>query len=91
MRPGDHDRWTLPNGFLLVAKVNLLQAGRRLRGAFAQSTFYSFIILCVIAGYCCLSFFLFYKALQFVGAFPGLGALLTERMVFHLRFSLRCF
>src|SRR5207244_8904617 len=37
-----------------------------------------------IAGYIGLSFWLFYRGLKFVATFPGLGTLLTERLLFLL-------
>ena len=37
-----------------------------------------------LGGYLVLSFWLFYKGLRFVGTFPGLGAILTERLLFLL-------
>src|SRR5207244_12551517 len=37
-----------------------------------------------IAGYIGLSYWLFYRGLKFVATFPGLGTLLTERLLFLL-------
>ncbi len=42
------------------------------------------MIFSFIFGYLILSFWLFYKGLRFVGSFPGLGIVLTERLLFLL-------
>jgi ABC-2 type transport system permease protein len=42
------------------------------------------IILLFISGYLSLSFWLFYKGLRFIAAFPGLGSVLTERLLYLL-------
>jgi ABC-2 type transport system permease protein len=70
--------------FSLLAKLHLKQTWRRLAAVCRQSKLLSTVILLFIAGYCWLSFALFYRAMQFIGAFPGLGDLLVERMIFIL-------
>src|SRR5207249_11597601 len=42
------------------------------------------IIVLFIVGYLGLSFWLFVQGLKFVAAFPGLGAVLTERLLYLL-------
>ena len=68
----------------LLLGVNLLQAWRRLKSLRHQSRLLSSLIGLFVLGYLVLSFLLFYKGLKFVGTFPGLGALLVERLLFLL-------
>ncbi len=70
--------------FSLLAGVHLKQNWRRLVSVLKQSKLLSATVLLFIFGYCWLSFALFYRAMRFVGAFPGLGDLLVERMIFIL-------
>ena len=72
------------SAFALVAEVHIKQNWRRLASVLKQSKLLSITVLVFIAGYCWLSFALFYRAMRFVGAFPGLGDLLVERMIFIL-------
>ncbi len=66
---------------LLIA-TNLRQAWRRLLSVRDQSPLLVFLIGVFIAGYFGLAFLLFYKGLMFIGHFPGLGTLLSERLLF---------
>jgi ABC-2 type transport system permease protein len=70
--------------FSLLAGVHMKQNWRRLTSVLKQSKLLSITVLFFIVGYCWLSFALFYRAMRFVGAFPGLGDLLVERMIFIL-------
>ncbi|HCP39258.1 MAG TPA: hypothetical protein DIT98_15685, partial [Verrucomicrobiales bacterium] len=70
--------------FALLAGVHLKQNWRRFASVLKQSKLLSVTVLTFIAGYCWLSFALFYRAMRFVGSFPGLGDLLVERMIFIL-------
>jgi len=72
------------SAFSLLAKVHLKQNWRRLVSVFQESRLLSGAILLFILGYCWISFALFYRAMKFVGAFPGLGDLLVERMIYIL-------
>jgi ABC-2 type transport system permease protein len=72
------------SAFALLAGVHIKQNWRRLASVLKQSKLLSVTVLFFILGYCWLSFALFYKAMRFVGAFPGLGDLLVERMIFIL-------
>ena len=72
------------SAFGLLAGVHLRQNGRRLSGVLRQSKLLSGTILVFLFGYCWLSFAIFHRAMQFIGAFPGLGDLLVERMLFIL-------
>src|SRR5215467_4953485 len=72
------------NQLLLLIRVNILQAWRRLKSVREQSRLLTAIILMFIVGYVTLSFWLFYKGLRFIAAFPGLGSVLTERLLYLL-------
>src|SRR5438270_3561562 len=69
---------------LLLIQVNTLQIWRRLNAVRQQSRLLTGIILAFIIGYLGLSFWLFMHGLKFVAAFPGLGAVLTERLLYLL-------
>src|SRR5580765_5694803 len=73
-----------PAPLLLLARVNTLQVWRRLKSVKDQSRLLTSIILVFIIGYLGLSFWLFMHGLRFVAAFPGLGAVLTERLLYLL-------
>ncbi|MDO8675020.1 MAG: hypothetical protein Q7K71_02745, partial [Candidatus Omnitrophota bacterium] len=68
----------------LLIRVNTLQAWRRLKSIRQQSRLLSSLIGLFIVGYLGLSFWLFYKGLKFINTFPGLGALLIERLLYLL-------
>ena len=72
------------SAFGLLVGVHLRQNWRRLSGVLRQSKLLSGTILVFLFGYCWLSFAIFHRAMQFIGAFPGLGDLLVERMLFIL-------
>src|SRR5579864_2246068 len=69
---------------LLLARVNALQAWRRLKSVREQSRLLTAIISLFIGGYVTVSFWLFYRGLRFIAAFPGLGSVLTERLLYLL-------
>lgn len=69
---------------LLLLRINALQSWRRLKSVRHQSRLLSAFISLFLGGYLVLSFFLFYKGLRFLGTFPGLGAILVERLLFLL-------
>jgi ABC-2 type transport system permease protein len=69
---------------LLLMQVNALQAWRRLKSIRNQSRLLTAIIVLFLVGYAGISFCLFYKGLNFVAAFPGLGTVLTERLLYLL-------
>jgi ABC-2 type transport system permease protein len=68
----------------LLVRVNLLQSWRKLLDTRRQSRLLTGFIGVFIVGYLVLSFELFYHALRFMEKFPGLGALLTERLMYVL-------
>jgi ABC-2 type transport system permease protein len=68
----------------LILRVNGLQIWRRLQSVRNQSRLLTLIIALFIVGYLALSFWLFFRGLKFVAAFPGLGTVLTERLLYLL-------
>jgi ABC-2 type transport system permease protein len=73
-----------PPPLCLLLRICLLQAWRRLLSVREQSRLLSALIALFMAGYFGLAFWLFWKGLGFVATFPGLGTLLTERLLFLL-------
>lgn len=69
---------------LLLLRVNALQGWRRLLSLREQSRLLTGLIALFIVGYVVLSFGLFYHGLRFIAKFPGLGAVLTERLMYVL-------
>jgi len=75
---------TAPAPLILLLRANALQSWRRLLSLRKQSWLLTGVILSFVVGYLVLSFWLFYHALRFVAKFPGLGAVLTERLMYIL-------
>jgi ABC-2 type transport system permease protein len=73
-----------PSQLSLLLRVNALQIWRRLMSVRKQSRLLTFIIALFVTSYLGLSFWLFFKGLRFVAAFPGLGTVLTERLLYLL-------
>jgi ABC-2 type transport system permease protein len=69
---------------LLLLRVNLISSWRKLLATREQSRLLTSLIASFIVGYLILSFELFYHGLRFIAKFPGLGAVLTERLMFVL-------
>ena len=69
---------------LLLVRVNALQSWRRLLAVREQSRLLTAVIGLFIVGYLAVSFGLFYHGLKFIAKFPGLGAVLTERLLYVL-------
>ena len=65
-------------------RVNVLQGWRRLLSVRDQSRLLTGIIALFIVGYLGVSFWLFYHGMKFIAKFPGLGMLLTERLMYVL-------
>ena len=65
-------------------RVNALHSWRRLLAVREQSRLMTCVIGLFIAAYLFLSFELFFHGMQFIAKFPGLGAVLTERLLFAL-------
>lgn len=68
--------------FFLIARINLLQAWRKLTSILRQSRLLGGVILAFVAGYMMIAFLFFHFAFRFVDKFPGLGTLLTERLLY---------
>lgn len=68
----------------LLISVNSLQAWRRLAAIRQQSKLLTVMIGLFVLGYLLLAFWLFQTGLRFVSTFPGLGAILVERLLFLL-------
>jgi ABC-2 type transport system permease protein len=68
----------------LLLRINVLQSWRRLLSVRNQSRLLTGTIALFIAGYLVVSFGLFYHGLRFIAKFPGLGAVLTERLMYVL-------
>lgn len=81
--PGIIARLNSSHLFLLL-RVNALHSWRRVLALRHQSRLLTGIIGVFLLGYLVLAFELFYKALEFVAKFPGLGAALTERLLYTL-------
>lgn len=69
---------------LLLVRVNLRQMWRRLLSVREQSRLLTAVIGLFIVGYLCLSFWLFKYGLNYALKFPGLGTVLTERLLYLL-------
>ena len=68
----------------LLVHVNVISSWRKLLATREQSRLLTSLIGSFIIGYLVLSFWLFYDGLRFIAKFPGLGAALTERLMFVL-------
>lgn len=69
---------------LLLLRTNALHSWRRLLAIRRQSRLLTGIISFFVVGYLVLAFELFYHGMKFVAKFPGLGAVLTERLLYTL-------
>jgi ABC-2 type transport system permease protein len=69
---------------ILLLRVNAVHSWRRLLAIRQQSRLLSGIIGLFVAGYLVLAFELFYHGMKFIAKFPGLGVVLTERLLFTL-------
>jgi len=77
-----HSLQTSP--LLLLLRVNAIHSWRRLLAVREQSRLLTAIIGLFLAGYLVLAFLLFYHGMLFLAKFPGLGAVLTERLLYTL-------
>ncbi len=68
----------------LLLRINALQSWRRLLSVRNQSRLLTSTIALFISGYLVVSFGVFYHGLRFIAKFPGLGAVLTERLMYVL-------
>ena len=68
----------------LLIRINALHSWRRLLAVRQQSRLLTGMIALFMAVYLILAFELFYQGLRFIAKFPGLGSVLTERLLFTL-------
>jgi len=73
-----------PSPLLLLVRVNTLTLWRRLKSIREQSRLLTAVIFLFLAGYFVLAYYLFFAGLKFIARFPGLGTVLTERLLFLL-------
>jgi len=75
-----------PNSSLLLVllRTNAVHSWRRLLSVRQQSRLLTSIISFFVIGYLVLAFELFFHGMKFIAKFPGLGAVLTERLLFTL-------
>ncbi len=74
-----------PSPLWLLLRVNLLTLTRRLKSIGEQSRLLTTVTFGFVAGYLVLAYWMFYHGLWFLRTkFPGLGAPLTERLMFLL-------
>jgi ABC-2 type transport system permease protein len=69
---------------LLLLRVNAMHGWRRLLDVRKQSRLLTGIISFFVVGYLVLAFELFFHGMRFIAKFPGLGAVLTERLLYTL-------
>jgi len=69
---------------LLLLRLNALHSWRRLLSVRRQSRLLTSIIGIFVVGYLVLAFELFFHGMKFIAKFPGLGAVLTERLLYTL-------
>ena len=69
---------------LILLRTHAIHSWRRLVAVREQSRLLTGIIGFFVAGYLVLAFELFYHGMKFIAKFPGLGAVLTERLLYTL-------
>jgi ABC-2 type transport system permease protein len=82
--PGLNQVQNGPAPLVLLLRVNFLTLWRRLKAVSEQSRLLTTVIFLFIVGYLVLAYSLFLVGLRFLGRFPGLGTVLTERLIFLL-------
>ena len=80
----DDHRQRFPSPFILLLRVNLLQAVRRVTQAGSKSGLLTVMIGLFLLFYPLIASGMFYAGLRYVSKFPGLGDMLIERLVFLL-------
>jgi ABC-2 type transport system permease protein len=73
-----------PAPLTLLLRIHALQAWRKLMALRQQSRLLTSVIGLFLVGYLVLSFELFSWGLKFIASFPGLGTVLTERLMYLL-------
>jgi ABC-2 type transport system permease protein len=79
-----NDRRATFSPLWLLVRTNALHSWRRLLGVREQSRLLTGVIGIFVAGYLVLAFELFYHGMKFMARFPGLGAVLTERLFYTM-------
>lgn len=74
----------VPSPLRLLLWANGVGAWRKLTQLRERSRALVFAVACFLGFYLALAFTLFYRGLEFIGRFPGLGSLLVERLLFLL-------
>jgi ABC-2 type transport system permease protein len=69
---------------VLLLRIHALQAWRKMVSLRQQSRLLTSVIGLFLVGYLVLSFELFSWGLRFIASFPGLGTVLTERLMYLL-------
>ena len=72
------------SALILLLRIHTLQAWRKIISLREQSRLLTSVIGLFIVGYLVLSFELFSWGLRFIASFPGLGTVLTERLMYLL-------
>lgn len=75
---------SLPSPLVLLLRANGLTLWRRLKAIRDQSRLLTAVIGLFLVGYFILAYWLFFAGLRFIARFPGLGTVLTERLMFLL-------
>jgi ABC-2 type transport system permease protein len=75
---------SIASPLLLLVRVNALTLWRKLKAIGEQSRLLTAVIFLFIGGYSVLAYGLFVVGLRFLARFPGLGTVLTERLMFLL-------
>ncbi len=78
------DRAQHPSLLGLLLRVNLLGLQRKLLSVRERSWGLVLSVVGFLGFYLALAYSLFYRGLEFIGRFPGLGGLLVERLLFLL-------
>jgi ABC-2 type transport system permease protein len=81
---GQSEPKAIPAPLLVLLRVHALQSWRKLKALRDQSRLLTGLIGLFIAGYLVISFELFSWGLRFIASFPGLGTVLTERLMYLL-------
>ena len=80
----DDAPYTATAPLLLLLRVNTLSLWRRFASIREQSRLLTSVIFLFLAGYFVIAYYLFFAGLRFIARFPGLGTVLTERLMFLL-------
>ncbi len=69
---------------LLLLRIHAIHAWRQVKSLRHQSRLLTGVLALSVLGYLVLSFWIFSKGLRFVNSFPGLGMVLTDRLIYLL-------